>query len=440
MSTDTQNTRNMPTRRDMLKKGGLLAAAVGASAVLPGLARRSSAADRGYISIGHPNPSTGAISQFGEVSPWADISALSAVNEAGGIYIKEAGKRLPVKLRLVDTQSDPKRAAQVALDLIEDGDGVDMMVVHHTPDTVNPVSRVCETKQVPCVSTVVPLEAWLVGGPYEWCFHSFWSVDSLSDLFLGMWNLYADRTTRVFGGLWPDDPDGRVWAEIFTKKLTENDYVVVDPGRLNFWTPDFTDIIRQFMDEQVEIIGGVIIPPDWINFWRQARQDGFFPKMAAISKAIPFPSAVNELEGNSAYGLISELWWSPDHPYRSRLTQQTARDLCATWEQERKKQWTMPLGFAYAGIEIAVDALKRAQSIDRFALREALAKTDLETVIGHVRFRDDHTCETPLVGGQWVPGQRWPWDLQICYNKPHPEIPAPAEMVFPLPKPENEQG
>jgi hypothetical protein len=38
------------------------------------------------------------------------------------------------------------------------------------------------------------------------------------------------------------------------------------------------------------------------------------------------------------------------------------------------------------------------------------------------------------VGGQWVKGKKWPWDLEITSNKKHPEIKKTASMVFPIPK------
>lgn len=420
------------TRREFLKKGGGIGAAVGLTSVFSPLAGRASGVERDHILIGHPSPSTGAIAEFGEVSPWVDERAVAAVNAKGGIYIQELDKKLPVKVKVVDTQSDPVNARNVAYDLIVKYK-VDMMVAMHTPDVVNPVSQACDSHKMPCVSMVVPLEAWLSSGPYKWCYHAFWSVDSLSNLFLGMWDEYAAQTTKVFGGLWPDDPDGKVWAEIFTKKLHDRGYKVIDPGRFAFFTPDFTDIIDLFKKEKVEIIGGVIIPPDWSNFWRQSRQDGFIPKMAAISKAIPFPSSVNALADNLAGGLISELWWSPNHPFRSSLTGESSQDLCNAWEKDTKKQWTMPLGLTYAGLEIALNAIQRAQSLDKAKIKNVLADTDLDTIVGHIKYDRNHCSETPLVGGQWMKGKRWPWELGIVYNKQHPQIPTSTRLVFPIP-------
>ncbi|MEW6348612.1 MAG: ABC transporter substrate-binding protein [Thermodesulfobacteriota bacterium] len=432
MSSDEHRSSDKKqTRREFLVQSALTGAAIGAG-LMDGSVGRAAAAQRDYILIGHPNPTIGAIAEFGEVSPWADERALAAVNGKGGIYVEERGKSLPVRVQMADTQSDPKRAAKVAAELIKKHE-IDIMVVMHTPDTVNPVSNVCDDYGVPCVSMVVPLEAWLSGGPYKWCYHAFWSVDSLSELFLGMWDQYADRTTKVFGGLWPDDPDGKVWADVFTRKLTAHGYRVVDPGRIPFLIPDYSEIITRFKQETVDIVGGVVIPPDWTNFWRQSHQDGFNPKMVAISKAIPFPSAVHGLEGRLADGLMSELWWSPYHPFKSALTGETSQELCDAWTKETGKQWTMPLGFASAGIEVAVDAIRRARSLDKQKIREALAQTNLDTTVGRIKFDVNHCSETPLVGGQWAKGAKWPWELGISYNERHPEIPKTAQMVFPIP-------
>jgi len=39
-----------------------------------------------------------------------------------------------------------------------------------------------------------------------------------------------------------------------------------------------------------------------------------------------------------------------------------------------------------------------------------------------------------LVGGQWVKGKKWPWELEIVYNREAPSIPTTAKMAFPIPR------
>ncbi len=421
------------TRRDFIKKTSVAGAALGAAAVFPAFTKKAFAAKRDYVLIGHPNPSTGPLADFGASSPWADRKAIEAINKKGGIFIKELGKKVPVKQKLVDTESNPTKAAELASKLIIK-DKVDLMIVLHTPDTVNPVSSVCERYNMPCISLDAPVEAWLTGGPYKWTYHVFWTADSLIDMYISMWDERSSKTNKVVGGLWPNDPDGVLFAELFTKKLPARGYKMVDPGRFPFFTKDFSTIINKFKKQKVEIINSVLIPPDWTTAWRQFHQQGFVPKIATAAKSILFPSAVEALGGNLANGLTTEVWWSPHHPFKSSLTGQTSRELCDAWEKDTGKQWTPPIGFKYAGFEIAYDVLKRAGSLDKEKIRAAIGETNLSTIVGSVKFNQEHYSETPLVGGQWVKGKKWPWELEIVYNKEHPEIRKTAEIMFPLPK------
>ena len=421
------------TRREFLKKTGMAGAALGVASMAPSIVTHSYAQAKDHILIGHPNPSTGPLAGFGEASPWADEKAIAAINKAGGIMVD--GKKLPVKLKLVDTESDPTKAAELASRLILK-DKVDLMVVMHTPDTVNPVSAMCERNKMPCISLDNPVEPWLSGGPYKYSFHAFWTVDKVTDLFSGIWDEYAKagKVQKVVGGLFPNDPDGTAWVEVFSKKLPEMGYKFVDPGRFPYMQKDFTTMISLFKKENVDILTGCLIPPDWITAWKQCHQQGFIPKIATIAKACLFPADVNAQGGDLPAGITTEVWWSPYHPFKSSLTGETAQQLCDNWTKEMNKPWTAPIGFKYAGFEIAADVLKRAGTLNKEKIREALAKTDLDTIVGHIKYNEKNYSETPLVAGQWVKGKKWPWELQVVYNQQAPFIKKTAEMLFPMPK------
>jgi len=414
------------SRREFMKKTGALGAAIAITGGLGTLAKPARAQARDHILIGHPNPSTGPIASFGEASPWADELAIEEINKQGGIFIKEAKKKLPLKVKVVDTASDPTKAADVASKLILN-DKVDIMVALHTPDTVNPVTSMCERYQVPCVALDAPVEAWLTGGPYKWSFHAFWSVNDIITVFTGLWDQI--KTNKVVGAAWPNDPDGKVWSEMFTPKLKEKGYKVVDVGRFPYGMQDYSAFINTWKKEKVEIITGVLIPPDWATLWRQCHQQGFIPKAATIGKAILFPSAVEALGGNLPNGLTSEIWWSPSHPFKSSLSGKTAKDLCDAWTAKTNKQWTQPIGFKYAAFEIVADVLKRIQTLDKAKVREGIAATNMNTIVGPIKYNEKNYSITPLVGGQWVKGKKWPWEIIITYDKEHPEIPTAGKTM-----------
>jgi branched-chain amino acid transport system substrate-binding protein len=415
------------TRRQFIKIVGAAGIAAGGASLFP---RISGAAERDYILIGHPAPITGPIAAFGETSLWANEHAVKQINRYGGIPI--SGKRLPVRVKSADTESNPTKAAEVATKLILQ-DKVDLMVVLHTPDTVNPVGAICERYEVPCISSVAPIESWLTGGPYKWTFHFFWDLEQIINVYTGMWNEFADKTDKVVGGFWPNDPDGTVWAQEFGKKLTGMGYRVVDVGRFPYGMQDFSAFISTWKKEKVDILTGVPIPPDWATCWRQCHQQRFIPKFATIGKACLFPAAVEAIGGDLAKGLTTEVWWTPYHPFVDSLTGATCQQLAQAWTESTKREWTQPLGFDWAAFEIAADVLKRAASLDKKKIREALVNTDLRTVVGYIKFNEKNFSLTPLVGGQWVKGKKWPWDLQIVYNKEATNIPTTGKLIFPIP-------
>jgi branched-chain amino acid transport system substrate-binding protein len=119
--------------------------------------------ERDYILIGHLNPSTGPLAMFGHISPWTDERVVNWINSQGGIYIREYGRKLPVAVKVVDTQSNITSAVQATVGLITE-DKADIIIAAHTPDTVNPASAVCEKYGVPCISTQAPTEAGLQTG------------------------------------------------------------------------------------------------------------------------------------------------------------------------------------------------------------------------------------------------------------------------------------
>ena len=77
--------------------------------------------------------------------------------------------------------------------------------------------------------------------------------------------------------------------------LDQDGLSVFDPGRFQPLQQDFSAVISAYKKEGVEIICGVPIPPDFKNFWTQAHQQGFRPKVVTMGKAYSVPSAMEAL-------------------------------------------------------------------------------------------------------------------------------------------------
>jgi branched-chain amino acid transport system substrate-binding protein len=382
---------------------------------------------RTSIRIGIPTPMTGPLATFGVGTPFMEDLAVDYINEQGGIYIEEVGKKLPIELIHMDTESSSTKASEVAAKLVTDNK-VDMLVVRHTPDTVNPVSAVGERFSVPCLSLDAGSNAWLDAGPYTWSYHAFWKIEDICQVFIDMWDAAGLNGSKV-GFVFPADPDGVTFRKVFTEKLGDAGYSFVDPGYTSVGMNDFTTIIEQFKHEGVEIAVGSNISPDFAVFWKQAHQFDFRPKMVSMAKSYLLQSDALALGAKDANNLSTEVWWSADHPFKSSLTGQSGREICDLWTAEKGTIWTQPMGYKYASMEIAIDILTRAASLDKAKILEAMATTDMNTLIGPIKFGENHHCPTPVVGGQWrTTEDGTSVDLIIVTNSGFPEIALTGEV------------
>lgn len=387
------------------------------------------------IKIGYVTPQTGPLAAFGEADTYV-LEQMAAYYEANGVTLADGSKH-SVEIIAKDTQSDSKRAADVASSLILD-DGVSMILVSSTPDTVNPVSDQCEANQVVCISTVAPWQAYYFGRgatpdkPFKWTYHFFWGLEDISAVYADMWK-QSGTTAKTVGELWPNDPDGNAWSDKvngFPPVIAKSGLAEKNPGLYTNGATDFSAQISAFKASDSKILLGVPIPPDFTTFWKQAVQQGYNPEVATIGKALLFPSALEAL-GKTGNNLSSEVWWSPSSPYKSALTGQSAADLAAAYTKSTTKQWTQPLGFAEALFEVATAVLQKSASLDQADLQATVSKLKTDTIVGPVDWTSGpvaNVSKTPLVGGQWRLQADGTYQLVIVSNSLAPQIPTAGKM------------
>jgi branched-chain amino acid transport system substrate-binding protein len=412
-------------RRTVLTRGLGIVAAPAMLRAIPAHAQSKT------IKIGHVSPRTGPLAGFGE----ADGFILDQVRGILAKGLESGGKVYQVEIISKDSQSSGTRAAEVASELILH-DKVDLIVASATPDTTNPVADQAEVNEVPCITTNCPWQPYFFGRNgdptkgFTWTYHFFWGLEDVIAAFLALWD--GQPTNKVVGGLFPNDADGNAWGDPqrgLPPALAQAGYRLIDPGRYQVMNNDFTSQITRFKEAGAEIVTGNMIPPDFATFWSQAAQQNFHPKIVTIGKALLFPSVVNSL-GQRGNGLTSEIWWTPNYPYRSGLTGQSAQQLTDAYTSATKRPWSQPIGYQHALFEVAIDVLKRAKSIDPKSILEAIVATNYNSMVGPVHWTGQpvkNVSKTPLVAGQW---QRHDgaFELVITANKPAPEIPLGGKL------------
>ena len=322
------------SRRDLVKH---VAAGAGGLALATGMSQ-AFAQTSDVIKIGFVSPRTGPLGGFGEGDPYV----LGLARKALANGLTAGGKKYKVEIIDRDSQSDPARASQLAKALIN-SDNVDLMLVTSTPEVVNPVSDACEAAGVPCVSTVMPWEAWYFGrgakpgepSPFKWTYHFSFGVAEFAKAYISEWSNGQVPTNKKVGVMFPNDADGNALRAHMIPIFEKAGFTVFDPGGYEDGTTDYSTQIGKYKDAGVQIFTGVPIPPDFATFWRQAAQLGFAKtiKIQSIAKTGLFPSQMEAL-GSLAYNIASLCYWHPTFPYKSPLTGGTSKELAARLRKE----------------------------------------------------------------------------------------------------------
>jgi branched-chain amino acid transport system substrate-binding protein len=422
-----------PSRRQLLA-----GAAAGGLALSLGGRGAFAAGAENVLKIGFVSPRTGALAGFGETDGYVLELARKALSQ--GLTV--GGKTYEVQILDRDTQSDPSRASQLAKTLIN-SDQVDLMLPVSTPETINPVADACEAAGVPCLSTVMPWEAWYFGrggkpgapSPFKWTYHFGFGGGEFFKAYVSLWN--SVETNKKVGVLYPNDADGNAIREHLAPGLAKAGFTIIDPGPYEDGTTDYSAQIAKFKAEKCEIFNTFPIPPDFAAFWRQAAQQGYtkMVKISQIAKTGLFPSQVDSL-GDLGFNLSSAAYWHKAFPYKSSLTGVSGNELADGYEKSSGKQWTQQLGASMALFDAGVAALKASPDPkNKEAVAKALGALNTVTMAGKVDFTSGpfpNISPGPIIGAQWVkakPGSKFKLDYVVTENATDPNVPVEAKLI-----------
>ena len=392
------------------------------------------------VKIGVTSPKTGVFAAFAQPM---DYMVKRVSDSIGAGVVLGDGKMHPIQFVVVDTQSDSNRAAQVAGDLINNSK-VDMVLSSGSPENVIPVADQCEALGTPSLSAYSPWQSFVFGRggamnkAFKWTFLHAMGVGDFIRADLTSIGLIP--TNKKVGLLYPNNANGQSFADAKTgvpPLITKAGYTVVFSGVYPPGLEDFTTQITLFKKEGCEICMGTPSGPELSNFWKQALQQGYKPKVLVGGISLLFP-AIPAAIGASITNACEELNWHKGWPYKSSFTGETCQQLADDYEKTTGQQWTQALGI-YQKFEWAIDILKRATNVDdKETILTAITTTKMDTIQGPI----DATAPidptgapgklhphpnvylTPVTSGQWVKGTgKWMFDLVQIGNTNWPNLP-----------------
>jgi len=380
----------------------------------------------GTIKIGYVNPTTGALAGNGEGCQWVVDQVTKYVNdEMGGIEVD--GEKKNIEVIVYDSTSDQATCAEMA-DKLAVEDNVDLLIAIQTPETVIPVEAKAEQYEIPCIGIQAPVNPCAMASDvHDWTIHAFWTIEQVYEQHKALWTAagYGPNSGAKIGLAFASDADGTAWHDIFVEKLPQDGYEVVDPDQYPSLTDDFSNVVKKYKDADIDILAGTNIPPDFSNLFTQMISQGVEVDCITMGKCCLLPGDVAAL-GDNVEGIMSEVWWAPNYPYSSALTGISAEEIGAKYLEDNKGVMPQPAGYAYAALELAVQAFQNAGTTDKAAVRDAIKALDVETIVGPIKYDKEMNgltySETVIAGGQWQKNDEGVWELVVIDATTYPEL------------------
>jgi branched-chain amino acid transport system substrate-binding protein len=146
-----------------------------------------------------------------------------------------------------------------------------------------------------------------------------------------------------------------------------------------------------------------------------------------------FTEDVASWGGNLPLGIGCEIWGDPSMQGSKGIGGTTLKSLAQKWAEETHKPLNRVIGAGYRSMQVLIDAIERAGSLDGEKVQAALAQTDLITIMHRVKFDANHFTYEPLAFGQWHKTNKpWVWELPVVFSL-QDFMKATAKPIFPIP-------
>lgn len=334
------------------------------------------------IKLGAIVPLTGAFAGGGAQVERGYRYGVEAINEAGGVFVEEYGVSIPLELVMRDDESDPAITVSSMAELAAEGIvaylGGFGSLLH-----ANAIPE-AERVQIPYLGVATAQQSLHEQG-YEYFFSPFPKSPDIAVSVFEMLNALipeGERPTNV--GIFQELTDwGEELGAMWAAQAPNFGYDVVFHETYAVGTTDFTDLILAAEAAGVQAALSLPVPPDGAALYSQMSELGFKPDFNLVVRAADVPTWPDT--GAAGEGVLLSAGWHPDLGYPG------IEAIDARHVEEEGRRADPVVGGSYALIQILADAIERAGTLDPVTIRDAIAATDLMTVVGPITFRDDGT-------------------------------------------------
>jgi len=357
--------------------------------------------------VGAVVPLTGRMAAGGKDVKAGYELAVHHINADGGIFVKELNKKLPLKLIILDDESDPVKTAS-RLEKLYSVDKVLVYLGGFSSELNVAGMSIAEKNKTPWLGVTIAVESALKRG-FKYIFIPFGMSGAQTKAFFDLLDsIPKEQRPKKIANFELQADWGLECGEHVAKMAKERGYELM-VEKYAAGTKDFSSMILAAKAAQAEALFSVPTPPQSIGLIKQMKELDYAPKVTLFVRGADFWTYWQALGADANY-VMSDGNWDEKMPYPGN--ERLVKDYLAKFPEV--KSIGMPVGPSYASVQILAKAIEKAGSLDREKIRNALVTTDMVTVKGPVKFRQDGPAEVIFGLRQWQNGKQqivWPPDI-----------------------------
>ena len=313
------------------------------------------------------------------------------INEAGGVQVKELGKKMPLELLIRDDESDPIKTVSRAEELIT-RQNVTVLMGGYGSSLHAAAAPVAERYKVPYLGVAFAQYSIHQQG-YKYLFSPYIkSPGQAKGMFDALDSELRDRKPKKFAIFEILDDWGKELSEYWRQEAKKHGATIVYDAKHAMSTKDFSSLLLGAQAAGTEWLLASPNPADMMTMVKQTKELGINFKGVTATRP-PRPDVWYKNMGDAGHYICVTPSSNTNLDYPG-IDELTRRYEALTGVPRSLQSMSSD---SVACIQIIADGIQRAGSLKGDKLRDAIAATNLMTPIGPISFNPDGSGKIQFV-------------------------------------------
>ncbi len=339
-----------------------------------------------------------AIARTGPWAPGAQVTQepnyvmwAEQVNAAGGLNV--GGKKRKIELVAYDDRSNMETVVRTYEKLMS-SDKVDLILPPWGTGANFAIMSLAKKYQYPMLSCTATGRK-LVDAKNPYFFALLQQPDVMMD---ALAEYMVARKVKTAAVIHVDELFGLEQFTSLKASMAKKGIKILEAKSYPLGIKDLSPVLRDMQAKKPDAFIGLTYPPGTFLSTGQAKAIGFNAKIFYLAVGTAFPIYRDKMGAATVEGVMGLGTWNP----KTGAAAKAYFDAHVKRWKKEPDRWAS--AFCYAGLEILQDAVEKV-GLNRKKIRDYIANTTHQTIIGPMRFKGSENVSTPGVVSQWQSGE-----------------------------------